>query len=66
MSELYTQFYDANSYNPAGYTPGHLFKDVSDVALCGFRFGRKAAKLYDQNLNKVCLKCQKTKLKQTA
>ncbi len=57
----YTQLYDANVYNPRSYTPGHLFKDESDAALCGFRFNKKAAKCLDPNMKKVCKKCQKIK-----
>ncbi len=57
----YTQLYDANVYNPRSYTPGHLFKDESNVALCGFRFKKNAATSYDSNPRKVCRKCQKIK-----
>ena len=60
----YVQKYDGNQYNLRGYTPGHLFKDGLEVSLCGFRFGRMAAVLYDQNPQKVCKKCQVLKEKE--
>jgi hypothetical protein len=41
------QRYDGNKHSEQDYTRGHLFKENSKTALCGFKFCDTAAPIYE-------------------